>query len=350
LWRRLPPERVTVLTTPYTGDREFDADQPYRTERVPDPVLLPIPTVIRRIRTLSAEVGARLVVLDPALPLGLVGPRLGQPYVVVVHGAELAVPGRLPVSRSVLAKVLRGAQLVVAAGEFVRDEARSAAGGELSTVTIPPGVDVDRFRPLSPDERRAARAAYGILDDRPVVVAVTRLVPRKGIDVLIAASSLLKSRHPDLQVVVAGGGRDRTRLEGLVNATGAPVRFVGRLSDAELPRVMALGDAFAMPCRARWGGLEQEGFGIVLLEAAACGVPQVTGDTGGAAEAVAHGETGFVVRRPADPWPVADALDALLSDESLRARMGAAGRRRAEGQFSYDRLAVRLDGALTALE
>jgi phosphatidylinositol alpha-1,6-mannosyltransferase len=103
-----------------------------------------------------------------------------------------------------------------------------------------------------------------------------------------------------------------------------------------------------MPCRTRWGGLEQEGFGIVFLEAAACGVPAVTGASGGSAEAVAHGETGWVVDRPEDPVDVAAALARLLDDGDLRRRQGAAARARAVDRFSYDGLAATLDRALAA--
>jgi phosphatidylinositol alpha-1,6-mannosyltransferase len=104
-----------------------------------------------------------------------------------------------------------------------------------------------------------------------------------------------------------------------------------------------------MLCRNRWGGLEQEGFGIVFVEAAACGVPQVAGDSGGAAEAVADGETGFVVRRPENVDDVVAALTTLLDDPALRARMGVAARQRAETEFSYDVLAQRLGHSLGAL-
>jgi phosphatidylinositol alpha-1,6-mannosyltransferase len=120
--------------------------------------------------------------------------------------------------------------------------------------------------------------------------------------------------------------------------------------DDQLPAVYACGDVFAMPCRSRWGGLDQEGFGIVFLEAAACGVPQVAGDSGGADEAVVHGQTGIVVRSPDDPARVVDALAVLLDDEEVRARMGEAARIRATTEFEYGRLAAALDHALLELE
>ena len=350
LWRRLPPERVTVLTTPHVGDQEFDAAQPFRVERLTAPVALPVPSLARRIRALADEVGAGLVVLDPALPVGALGPALGRPYGTVVHGAEVTIPGRLPPTRPLLRRVLRGSALVVAAGEYVRGEAERAAGRSLHAVVVPPGVDVERFRPLDGPAREEVRAAHGLPRHAPLVVAMSRLVPRKGFDVLIAAASLLVHDHPDVVVAIAGGGRDDARLARLAGATRAPVRFLGRIPDADVPGLLACADVFAAPCRPRWGGLEQEGFGIVFLEAAACGVPQVAGASGGAAEAVAHGQTGFVVPWPTDPLPVADALDSILRDDALRARMGAAARQRAEEAFDYDRLAATLDAALAPFE
>jgi phosphatidylinositol alpha-1,6-mannosyltransferase len=177
-------------------------------------------------------------------------------------------------------------------------------------------------------------------------VSISRLVPRKGMDVLVRAAARLRHAHPDLTVAVAGSGRDRARLERLVAETGAPVRFLGRVDDDVLPALYACGDVFAMLCRTRWFGLEQEGFGIVFVEAAAAGVPPVAGASGGAAEAVAHGETGLVVDQPDDPAAVAQAIDALLRDPQRRAAMGRAARRRAETEFAYDVLAARLHAAL----
>jgi phosphatidylinositol alpha-1,6-mannosyltransferase len=341
---------VTVLTTPYAGDAAFDAAQPFRTERTSTPVLLPTPGLARKVKSLAKEVGASLVVLDPALPLSLLGPELGLPYAVVVHGAEVSVPGRLPAARAALRRALSGASLVVACGQFVLDEVRRAAGPDVPVTIVPPGVDVERFRPLGPEDRRRTRLTHRLPADGPLVASVTRLVPRKGIDVLVAAASLLAPRIPELTVAVAGSGRDRMRLERLVAATGAPVRLLGRISHDELPAFLASADVFAMPCRNRWGGLEQEGFGVVFLEAAACGVPQVAGDSGGAAEAVVHGASGLVVRRPEDPAAVARALAALLTDDNLRLTLGRQARERAERDFEYGKLAAALDRALLALE
>ena len=348
-WRRLPPESFAVLTSPYPGAAEFDAQQPFLVERPREPVLLPHPWMVQRVNAMARDVGADLVVLDPALPLGLIGPSLALPYDVVLHGAEVTVPGRLPLSRQTLGYVLRRARHIVAAGGYPAAEAEHAAGRRLPITVVTPGVDVERFHPLDAAERGEARAHFGIPDDAELVVSISRLVPRKGFDTAIRAAALLRPTRPDLVLAIAGGGRDEARLRQLANQLGAPVRFLGRVSNADLPRLYACADVYAMLCRDRWGGLEQEGFGIVFLEAAACGVPQVGGSSGGAAEAIDDGTTGIVVSRPEEPRDVAAAIGSLLDDPALAQRMGRAGRERAVTDFSYDVLAHRLGVALGAL-
>jgi phosphatidylinositol alpha-1,6-mannosyltransferase len=351
LWRRLDPTSFVVLTTPHPDAAAWDAEQAFRIVRTQQKVLLPTPSLAHRIEALAAEIEADAVMLDPALPVGLVGPRLRSiRYGLVLHGAEVTVPGRLPGSAQLLRRVLGGASLVVAAGGYPLAEAERAARGPLPSVVVPPGVDTERFVPLTAADRAATRARLGLPRDGRLVVSVSRLVPRKGMDVLIRAAALLAPSRPDLVVAVAGGGRDHDRLERLVRTTGAPVRLLGRVAHEDLPGVYACGDVFAMLCRNRWGGLEQEGFGIVFLEAAAAGVPQVAGDSGGAAEAVVDGETGLVVRRPDDAASVAEALARLLDDPAARDRMSQAGRARAVEGFSYDVLAGRLGAALAAWE
>ena len=348
-WRRLPPESFAVLTSPYEGADEFDAQQPFHIERTREPVLLPHPWMVRRIDEMAERVGADLVVLDPAIPLGLVGPSLHLPYDVVLHGAEVTVPGRLPVSKQALGRVLRHARHVVAAGGYPAAEAEHAAGRTLPVTVVPPGVDTERFVPLDEAARLAARASFGLPADAELVVGISRLVPRKGFDTLIRAIARLQRSRPNLVLAIAGGGRDDQRLRRLATELGVPVRFLGRVSHEALPSLYGCADVYAMLCRNRWAGLEQEGFGIVFLEAAACGVPQVAGDSGGAAEAVEDGVSGIVVRQPDDAAEVASAITRLLDDPDLRRRMGEAGRERAVREFSYDVLATRLGVSLGAL-
>ncbi|MDP8987419.1 MAG: glycosyltransferase, partial [Actinomycetota bacterium] len=285
-------------------------------------------------------------VVDPALPLGLIATRLQRPYAVVLHGAELVVPARLPACRSLLRRVVQGAALVVAGGDYVTAELERLTGSPPPCVSVPPGVDGNRFRPLDPVERTATREELGVGPDASLVVGVARLVPRKGMDVLVCACARLAPAFPPLVVIVAGTGRQARTLTRLVGRHRAPVRLLGSVPDELLPRLYGAADVFAMPCRNRWAGLEQEGFGIVFLEAAAAGVPAVAGRSGGTAEAVLDGVTGLVVPRPHDDTEVADALAVLLGDPNRRARMGAAARRRAIEEFDYDLLAARLREAL----
>ncbi|MGO9197095.1 MAG: glycosyltransferase family 4 protein [Acidimicrobiales bacterium] len=347
LWRRLPPGMATVYTTSYPGAAAFDSAQEFRVVRSHRTVLLPTTGLVSSIDRLASETGSGLVVLDPALPLGLVGARLARPYGVVVHGAEITVPGRLPGTRELLDHVLSSATWIVAAGGYSATEARRATSSRLPPVTeVPPGVDVDRFRPLSDEERRAARRRLGLPVDALIVVSISRLVPRKGMDVLIRAVARLRRCRPDLVLAIGGSGRDERRLRAVASVAGVPVHWLGQVRDENLPLAYGAADVYAMCCRDRWLGLEQEGFGIVFLEAAACGIPQVAGASGGSAEAVVDGETGVVVGDPGNERAVAAALEPLLDDPSLRQRLGEAARDRAVAHFAYDKLALRLERAL----
>jgi phosphatidylinositol alpha-1,6-mannosyltransferase len=356
LWRRLDPSSFTVLTASSHPDHQaFDAEQAargVRIVRVPEKlVFFPRRALAQRVRTLAEETGAGLVLLDPALPLGLLGPSLGLPFGVILHGAEITAPGRLPVAGSAMRRVLRRSSLIVAAGSYPLAEARRIAGGPLQrAVEVPPGVDCRRFVPLDGPARAAARRRWGLAAEGPRVVSLSRLVPRKGMDVAIDAVARLAPSFSGLTLAIGGRGRDEARLRARAAKLGAPVRFLGPVPDEELPSVMGMGDVFVMACRNRWLGLEQEGFGIVFVEAAAAGVPQIAGDSGGASEAVDDGVTGLVVSRPSDPGALAGALRRLLGDENRAQEMGQAARARAVASFDYDMLARRLAGALDEME
>ncbi len=349
LWRRLPAESFAVLTTPHDGADTWDRRQPFRVVRTREPVLLPNPWLVRRINALAGQIGADLVLLDPALPLGAVGRHLSRPYGLVVHGAEVTVPGRLVGTRQLLGHVLRGAKIVVAAGGYPAAESRRAAGGQLPIAVVPPGVDVERFHPLDEASRSAARRRLGLPEHAMLIVGMSRMVPRKGFDILIRAAAQLRATHPDVLVVLSGTGRDVHRLQRIATESGAAVRFLGRVPDADVAPLLGCADLFAMLCRNRWRGLEQEGFGIVFVEAAAAGLPQIAGRSGGAAEAVVHGETGLVVDDPNDMAAVVGALVTVLDDEAVRRRMGLAARHRAETELSYDVSAAALADALRPL-
>jgi phosphatidyl-myo-inositol dimannoside synthase len=355
LWRRLPDGEAVVLTTPYDGDEEFDRLAPMPVVRTKERLLLPTRALERQILELAAQYEVDLVVLDPALPVGWLGPRLKQQglrYAVVLHGAEVTVPGRLPAAKQVLARVLRNADHVIAAGGYPLAEGERAAGRSLSATVIPPGIDVNRFTPLGPDMDAAKiRAELGLPESGPIIVSTSRLVPRKGRDVLIQAADLLREEFPGLCVAISGTGRDLDRLRKIAaRHSEVDVRFLGRLNDDELADLYRVGDLFVMLCRNRWAGLEQEGFGIVFLEAAASGLAQVAGLSGGSHEAVIDGVTGVVVERPKNVRAAAEAIGALLRDPDRRTAMGKASRERALAQCTYDLMAERLTTTLAELD
>ena len=346
-WRRLPSDSFTVLTSPHPDAQRFDAQQPFEVIRTREPVLLPHPAMVKRVNKLVARTGAELVVLDPAVPLGLIGPHLDVPYDVVLHGAEVTIPGRLPLTRQLLNRTLRHARQVISCGEYALAEAERSICQPLPGVVLYPGVDVQRFTPISTEARDSFRERLGISPEAQLVIGVSRLVPRKGFDTLIEASVRLTNEFPDVQVLVAGSGRDSKRLQAIIDRLGAPARLLGRVPDADLPLLYGAGDVGAMLCRDRWFGLEQEGFGIVFLEAASCGTPQLAGRSGGSDEAVIDGVTGVVVDRPTDVRDVADALAGLLRSQPLRKQMSIESRERVLKEFTYDDLSLRLSQVLT---
>jgi phosphatidylinositol alpha-1,6-mannosyltransferase len=355
LWSRLDPASFVVLTATSDDDAaSFDAAQAargVRIERVPGSILFfPTPPAERAIEECVRTHGIDLVLLDPALPLGLLGPRLGVPYGVILHGAEVTVPGRLPGARAALGRVLRGASVILSAGGYPAAEGRRAAPDLAAPVVeVPPGVDTGAVAPLKSPERRAARAGLGLPAAGPLLVSVSRLVPRKGMDVLIESATRLAPSYPDLVVAIGGDGRERPRLERLAAESPVDVRVLGRISDEDRAALLGAADVFVMACHNRWLGLEQEGFGIVFLEAAAVGVPQVAGHSGGASEAVVDGVTGLVVDHPADPGAIAEAIRTLLADPAARRRMGRAARTRVQESFDTDVLASRLAEALAGV-
>ena len=349
LWRRLPADEVLVYSTPHADADAFDAAQPFTVVRSREPWLLPQPLLARRVDRLARSFGAELVILDPAVPVGLIGPHLDLRYGDVLHGAEVTIPSRIPGVRSLLNRVLDGAVGVIAAGGYPAEQGEQSLGRPLPVSIIAPGVDTERFVPLDPAAKLAARKALGLPTESPLVTSVSRLVPRKGMDTLIRASLEIRRSIPDVCVAIAGGGRDHRRLSSLIARLDAPVKLLGRVDSDALSLLYGCGDVFTMLCRSRWGGLEQEGFGIVFMEAAAAGVAQVAGRSGGAHEAVVHQETGLVVDDPTDPAAAARAITELLADDERRRAMGHAARERAERESSYDVLAGQLAEAVDAM-
>jgi phosphatidylinositol alpha-1,6-mannosyltransferase len=347
---RQPPGSLVVYASSWPGAAAFDARQPFPVVRDRTSMLLPIPRVARRAVELARAYGCEAVWFGAAAPLGLLAGSLRRRAgvrraVALTHGHEVGWAA-LPGARAVLRRIGRAQDVVTYLGEYTRVRLARVLAGQTELRQLVPGVDLDAYHPEV--DGSAVRRRYR-LAGRPVVVCVSRLVPRKGQDTLIRALPALRRRVPDATLLVVGDGPDRARLIRLARDAGvAPaVVFTGSIPTPELPAHYAAGDVYAMPCRTRRGGLDVEGLGIVYLEASATGLPVVAGDSGGAPDAVRAGETGFVVAGR-DRAAVVDRLAALLTDREQAARMGAAGRAWVESQWRWDTQAARLRNLLTA--
>ncbi|GGR16660.1 glycosyltransferase family 4 protein [Streptomyces roseolus] len=349
---RLDPDRLVVYASTWKRGREgaeatalFDAEQPFTVVRDRTTMLLPTPRVTARATALLREHGCASVWFGAAAPLGLMAPALrragAKRLVATTHGHE-AGWAQLPAARQLLRRIGEGTDTITYLGEYTRSRIASALtpAAAARMVQLPPGVDEKTFHPGSGGA--GVRARLG-LTDRPVVVCVSRLVPRKGQDTLIRALPRILRQVPDAVLLIVGGGPYEKELRRLAAETGvaASVRFTGAVPWSELPAHYGAGDVFAMPCRTRRGGLDVEGLGIVYLEASATGLPVVAGDSGGAPDAVLDGETGWVVRGESAE-DTADRVTALLLDPELRARMGERGRAWVEEKWRWDLLAERL--------
>jgi phosphatidylinositol alpha-1,6-mannosyltransferase len=248
------------------------------------------------------------------------------------HGHETGWAA-LPGARQLLGRIAGGLDVVTYISEYTRARLAPALGDRARLAHLPPGVDVARFVPSL--DGAPVRRRYG-LGSAPVVVCVSRLVARKGQDVLVAAWPAVLARHPTARLLLVGGGPAERSLRREIAARGLAdsVVLTGAVPPDRLPEHYAAGDVFAMPCRTRRAGLDVEGLGMVYLEAAACGLPVVAGTSGGAPEAVDDGVTGHVVE-PRSPAAVAAAVNALLADPERARAMGAAGRGWVERRWSW---------------
>lgn len=287
------------------------------------------------ITSTAARAGTRRILFGTPWPLLLTAPRVkaaGLGYAAIVHGAELVGPAAIPGLRGALARALRNADVVFAVSEYTAAHVRRLVGASGPRVDLLRArVDVARFRPGA--GAGEARSRLGLGPDATVVLCFGRLVPRKGVGRLIDAMPAIARRIPGAVLVVAGTGPEMTRLRRRAAETAAPVVFAGRVPDAEAAGVYAAASVFALPVADRWGGLEAEGLGVVLLEAAACGVPCVTGASGGTPEAVLDGVTGYVIDA-CDEGALVEAICRLLSDPGRAREMGAAGRRHVTEEFA----------------
>ena len=351
---RQPVGSVVVYAPAWRGAAAFDAKLPYPVVRHPTSLMLPVPSVLRRARQIARAEDCTAVLFGAAAPLGLLAPALRRDpgmerFVALTHGHE-AGWAQLPAARSLLRRIGGWVDVVTYLGEYTRGRIARALtpAAAARMVQLPPGVNEGEFRPGAGGAEIRNRLG---LANRPVVVCVSRLVPRKGQDTLIRSLPEIHRRVPETAVLIVGGGPYRKRLEQMVGDAGlsSDVIFTGSVPWADLPGYFDAGDVFAMPCRTRRGGLDVEGLGIVYLEASATGLPVVAGDSGGAPDAVIDGETGYVVdgRSPAQ---VAERIGDLLDDPAKARELGRRGRDWIERAWRWDLIADRLHGLLRGPE
>ena len=342
LVKELPPDRVGVVCPAWEGADSFDVDAPYRVFRQAERTLMPTPEVGRRLRAAVDAMGAEVVLFGATYPLAMLGPSLasrGVPYLSAAHGFEYwlsIAPGAHSMMRYATSKAAR---VPVMCSEFIARTVRTAVPRTVPVSVMYPGADVESFRPDLPTADLRERHGIG---DRPLVVCVSRLVARKGQDMLILGLERVRRRVPDAALLIVGGGPYEGKLRALAELAPADsVFFSGEVSEHDLPRYYAVADVFAMPCRSRLAGMEVEGWGNVFMEAAACAKPVVVGDSGGAKETVIAGETGLLVDGT-DVDAVADAVADLLADPDRARAMGEAGRARVLARFTWPIVASRL--------
>jgi phosphatidylinositol alpha-1,6-mannosyltransferase len=340
---RLPAEHVAVYSSSYPGAAAFDADLNFPVRRHPTGLLIPTPAARRRVVATAAEFSSTAVWFGAAAPLGLLNPALRRAgvrrAVATTHGHEVGW-AMLPGARQLLRKIGNSVDVVTYLGEYTRRRLAGALGKHPTQVQLTPGVDPEVFAPsIDPGP---VRRRYG-LANRPVVVCISRLVPRKGQDVLIRALPEIRESVPGAALLLVGKGPYQRDLQSLAVKAGVAqhVIMTGGVPYAELPAHFAAGDVFAMPCRTRRFGLDVEGLGIVFLEASAIGLPVIAGNSGGAPDAVQDGVTGRVVDG-ANIAAVAEQVVQLLGNPELSARYGLAGRQWVEQSWQWDAIAERL--------
>lgn len=337
LTRVLPVGEVTVYAPDWPGAAAFDAQLPFPVVRHPGTLMLPTPPVLRRVCTLLRELRCETAWFGAAAPLALLGPavrRAGIRRVVASsHGHEVGW-SMLPLGRLALRRIGTDADVVTAVSRYTRARVASAFGPEAALELLPPGVDCTAFHP-DPAARAEIRRRHR-LGEAPVVVCVSRLVARKGQDMLVRALPVIRRRVPGATLLLVGDGPRRAALHRLAESCGVADSVVctGSVPWSELPAHYAAGDVFAMPCRTRGRGLDVEGLGLVFLEAAATGLPVVAGDAGGARETVRPSDTGELVNGR-DVAAVAGTVGTLLADPERAAAMGWRGRHWMRREWSW---------------
>jgi phosphatidylinositol alpha-1,6-mannosyltransferase len=343
LLERIKGHEVTVFTSQQGDTSVYDQQWiekfGVRVIRDQSKILLPSWRVTRAAKKIVAAKNINVVVFGAAAPLALMSPSLRKSgvkkIIALTHGHEVwwakIFPFRLAIKR-----IGKNVDHLTYLGEFTRQAISKPLTRKSTTemVKIAPGIDTAHFIP-QPDAMQK-RKELG-LQDKKIIISVGRLVHRKGQDNLVQAMPAVLKKIPNAHLLLVGEGPYRKHLEKLVMKSSLEqnVTFAGRIMYDRLPSYLSAADLFAMPSRSRFFGLEVEGLGIVYLEASACGIPVVAGNSGGAPDAVLEGVTGLCVDGT-NIEQITAAIVEICSDAERASHMGAAGRNWIVNQWRWD--------------
>ena len=332
LIERRPFGQTVVYTSSQPNSEQYDADwlsnYGVRVIRDRSKILLPTPRVLFHLKKIIRNEGIATVAFGAAAPLGLLSSGMKRAgvkrTVALTHGHEVWWAKLFPFNL-LLRRIGSTVDVLTYLGEFTRNAVSKGltTKAQRAMVKIAPGIDVDHFIPT---DASVLRESLGIADKK-VIVSVGRLVHRKGQDHLIQAMPEILKSVPSAHLLLVGEGPYREHLQNLVkqHKLENSVTFIGRIQYNDLPMYICAGDIFVMPCRSRLMGLEVEGLGIVYLEASACGLPVLAGNSGGAPDAVVQNKTGLVVDGTNNKQIATAAIELLTNVESSQ-KMGIAGR------------------------
>ena len=343
LLERISDHEVTVFTSQQGDTSEYDQQWfekfGVRVIRDRSKILLPSWRVSRAVKEVVASHNIEIVVFGAAAPLALMSSALRKSgvkkIIALTHGHEVWWAKIFPFNFAIK-RIGKSVDHLTYLGEFTRQAISKALTDKSAKemVKIAPGIDTAHFIP-QPDAMQK-RKDLG-LQDKKIIISVGRLVHRKGQDKLIEAMPNVLRKIPNAHLLIVGVGPYKNHLEKLVNKLSLKenVSFAGRIMYDRLPSYLSAADLFAMPSRSRFFGLEVEGLGIVYLEASACGIPVLAGNSGGAPDAVLEGVTGLCVDGT-NVAEIASAVIEICSDAERASHMGAAGRNWIVDQWRWD--------------
>lgn len=327
----LPKDSLIIYTSSQKGGKAFDAQllEKFGAVVIRDraQMLLPTPRITRKAVKILKQQQIKNVWFGAAAPLALMAGKLrsagASNIVALTHGHEVWW-AKIPILKTLLKKIIKDVDHLGYLGNFTKGEIAKISNQPQKFLQIAPGIDTEHFAPKS---ARGDLIEKYRLDGRRVIVSVGRLVHRKGQDELVKALPKILEQFPDAILLFVGEGPIKQMLFNSAKQLGVlpKVVFAGRVSHHDLPDYICLGEIFAMPVRSRFSGLEVEGLGIVYLEASACGLPVIVGNSGGAVDAVLDRKTGLLVDGTKSDQ-IADAICELLANPERAKQMGAAGR------------------------